>query len=89
MSHMRSGGEGPPPGGGGDGPGGGKRPPQLMAPRPMKTLAFWLTLVVLVLLAFNLYHLSKPEEKQIHFGRFYEEVLAGNVDKVTISSRKD
>jgi cell division protease FtsH len=77
-----------PPRRGPQGPGGGRKPPPLMTPRPLKTLAFWLMMTVLVLLAVNVYQLSKPEERKLLFSQFYEEILDGNIQTVKISTEK-
>ncbi len=66
--------------------GGGRKPPPLMTPRPLKTLAFWLMMTVLVLLAVNFYHYNKPEERPLTYSRFYEEVMKGNLKSVKISA---
>ncbi|NNF07289.1 MAG: ATP-dependent metallopeptidase FtsH/Yme1/Tma family protein [Candidatus Eisenbacteria bacterium] len=57
-----------------------------MAPRPLKTLAFWLMMTVLVLLAVNVYQLSRPEERKLEFSQFYAEVLEGNIEEVAIGN---
>jgi cell division protease FtsH len=59
-----------------------------MTPRPLKTLAFWLMMTVLVLVAVNVYHLSKPEEQKLSYSRFHQEVTAGNIKTVTISGKE-
>jgi len=69
---------------GGPGGGGGRKPSGLMTPRPLKTLAFWLMMTVLVLLAINVYQMSKPEDREIPFSVFYSEVTDGNIQSVTI-----
>jgi len=71
------------PGQGNRSPGGGRKPP-MMAPRPLKTLAFWLMMTVLVLLAVNVYQLSRPEERHIDYSVFKSEMDQGNLESVTI-----
>ncbi len=84
-------------GGGGDdpqgprrpqGPGGGRKPPQLQTPRPLKTLAFWLMMTVLVLLAVNFYHLSRPEERKLTYSQLETEIEAGNLKSITFEGRE-
>ena len=43
----------------------GRKQPSFLTPRPLKTLAFWLMMTVLVLVAVNVYHLSRPEERKL------------------------
>jgi cell division protease FtsH len=67
---------------------GGRKQPPFMTPRPLKTLAFWLMMTVLVLVAVNVYHLSRPEERKITYSRLYQEVEAGNIKSIVISGRE-
>ncbi len=89
--HRRMGGDGDEPRGPRrrEGPGGpgGRKPPPLMTPRPLKTLAFWLMMTVLVLLAVNFYHLNRSEERKLTYSRFYEEVQAGNIKSATFENQ--
>ena len=93
--HLRNGGDedreprGPrrTPTGGGPG-GGGKKPTPFLTPRPLKTLAFWLMMTVLVLVAVNIYHISRPEERKLSYTQFQKEVQAGNIKEMTIAEKK-
>ena len=67
---------------------GGKKPTQFNTPRPLKTLAFWLMMTVVVLVAVNVYHLSRPEERKLTYSELYKEVDTGNVESITISGRE-
>ena len=83
-------------GGGGDDPegprrpqgGGGRKPPQLQTPRPLKTLAFWLMMTVLVLLAVNFYHLSRPEERKLTYSQLNAEIEAGNIQSIVFERQE-
>ncbi len=68
--------------------GGGRKPSPFMTPRPLKTLAFWLMMTVLVLVAVNIYHASRPEERKLTYTQFIKEVEAGNIKEVTIAERE-
>ena len=66
----------------------GRKQPPFMTPRPLKTLAFWLMMTVLVLVAVNVYHLSRPEERKLTYSRLHQEVVAKNIKSITISGRE-
>ena len=66
----------------------GRKQPPFMTPRPLKTLAFWLMMTVLVLVAVNVYHLSRPEERKISYSSLHQEVEKGNIKDITISGRE-
>ena len=77
--HRRMSGDGEDPPGrrrppGGDG--GGRKPSPFMTPRPLKTLAFWLMMTVLVLVAVNVYHWSRPQERKLMYSQLHHEVAA-------------
>ena len=67
---------------------GGKKQTQFNAPRPLKTLAFWLMMTVVVLVAVNVYHLSRPEERKLTYSQLYQEVDKGNLKSIVIASRE-
>ena len=87
-THFRSGGDDD-PGGPRRGPGGngGRKPPPLMTPRPLKTLAFWLMMTVVVLLAVNFYHLSQPEERKLIYLAPGGAIGGGNIKSIKIADR--
>jgi cell division protease FtsH len=67
---------------------GGRKQPQFNTPRPLKTLAFWLMMTVVVLVAVNVYHLSRPEERKLTYSQLYQQAEDGNVKTITISGRE-
>jgi cell division protease FtsH len=67
---------------------GGRKPPPLMTPRPLKTVAFWLMMLVLVLLAVNFYHMSRPEERRLTYSRLSEEIESGNIKSLKIADKE-
>jgi len=68
--------------------GGGRKPTPFMTPRPLKTLVFWLMMIVLVLVAVNVYHGSQPEERKLTYSRLYQEAMDNNIKSITISGRE-
>ena len=68
--------------------GGGRKQPQFNTPRPLKTLAFWLMMTVVVLVAVNVYHLSRPEERKLTYSQLYKEAQGNNIKEITISGRE-
>jgi cell division protease FtsH len=67
---------------------GGRRPSPIMTPRPLKTLVFWLMMTVLVLVAVNVYHLSRPEERKLTYSDLYAQVEKGNIESIVISEHE-
>ena len=67
---------------------GGRKQPQFNTPRPLKTLAFWLMMTVVVLVAVNVYHLSRPEERKLTYSQLYKEAQAANIKEITFSGRE-
>src|SRR5262245_13682034 len=67
---------------------GGRKQPQFNTPRPLKTLAFWLMMTVVVLVAVNVYHLSRPEERKLTYSQLYHQAEASNIKTITISGRE-
>ena len=45
-------------------------------------------MTVLVLVAVNVYHLSRPEERKLTYSRLHQEVVAKNIKSITISGRE-
>ncbi len=87
-THFRMGGDDDPSGPRrGPGGNGGRKPPPLMTPRPLKTLAFWLMMTVVVLLAVNFYHLSQPEERKLIYSRLVEQSAEHNIKSIKIADR--
>jgi cell division protease FtsH len=68
--------------------GGGRKQPQFNTPRPLKTLAFWLMMTVVVLVAVNVYHLSRPEERKLTYSQLYHEAQDANIKTITIAGRE-
>src|SRR5262245_9297325 len=67
---------------------GGRKQPQFNTPRPLKTLAFWLMMTVVVLVAVNVYHLSRPEERKLTYSQLYQQAQDGNIKTITIAGRE-
>ena len=64
----------------------GPKPPKgsmPMPPMPGKTIGFWLLLLVLGMLAFNMMSSRKAQVYEISYTAFEEQVLAGNIDSIT------
>ncbi|MFQ5601275.1 MAG: ATP-dependent zinc metalloprotease FtsH, partial [Candidatus Krumholzibacteriia bacterium] len=72
-----------------------KRPrPQLGLPnsgrrgRPVKQLAFWVVLFLILLLSFQHYYYGKPRHEDITYSQFIQEVEAGNIKKVVFVDKE-
>ena len=55
--------------------------------RPMKQLAFWVVLFLILLLSFQHYYYGKPRQEAITFSQFKEQVYDGNIKKLTFSEK--
>ena len=61
-----------------DGPGGAKRPPM-----PGRAVGFWMLLLLLVFLAFQMMSLDREQIFEISYNAFKEQVEAGNIRSLT------
>jgi cell division protease FtsH len=59
-----------------------------MTPRPLKTLAFWLMMTVLVLVAVNVYHWNRAQERRLTYSELYHQVEDGNIKSIILSGRE-
>jgi cell division protease FtsH len=57
-------------------------------PRPMKQLAFWVVLFLILLLSFQHYYYGKPRQEQISYSQFTAEIEAGNIKKLTFIEKE-
>ena len=69
--------------------GGPSRRPQVPLPsgRPFRTLAFWMLVVLLSLVAYRMYqgNFMAPQRVEISYTRFIHDVDAGNIDNLQIT----
>jgi ATP-dependent Zn protease len=56
--------------------------------RPVKQLAFWVVLFLILLLSFQHYYYGKPRHEQISFSQFLAEVDEGNIAKLTFIEKE-
>ena len=68
--------------------GGPRRGIPLSPMRPLRTLAFWVMLILLTVLLFEFYFSSRPREIEISYSRFFKEINAGNIASVTLSGKQ-
>ena len=69
-----------------------KRMPQMPGPgglgSGMRTLLFWLVLVILAVTLYNLFSGRRERTEEIIYSQFREELNAGNIDQVTFVGRQ-
>ena len=70
----------------------GSRGSQNMSPagRPFRTMAFWVLVLLLAVVAYKMYsgNLLATQRVDIPYTRFVQEVEKGNIDKVTFAEEK-
>ena len=67
---------------------GPKKPVLGKTGRPMKAMIFWVLLVLLLLVAFQMFELRKSPEFTITYDEFQRQVDAGNIKKVSFKGLK-
>jgi cell division protease FtsH len=56
--------------------------------RTMKSMGFWVVLMLLMFLAFRLYYGGRPRESEISYSQFMSEVRAANVKSVVVVDKE-
>ncbi len=56
--------------------------------RPVRHLAFWLVLFMVLLLSFQHYYYGKPRHEEITYSQFLQEVDAGNIRKLVFIEKQ-
>src|SRR5262245_7400973 len=56
--------------------------------RAAKSMAFWVILMLLMFLAFRLYYGGRPQEAEISYTQFMQEVKAGNIKGISIVEKE-
>ncbi|HZL84737.1 MAG TPA: ATP-dependent zinc metalloprotease FtsH [Candidatus Krumholzibacteria bacterium] len=56
--------------------------------RPVRHLAFWLVLLMVLLLSFQHYYYGKPRHETVTYSEFLQEVEAGNIRKLTFMEKE-
>jgi cell division protease FtsH len=64
-----------------------KRDPQRYS-RAMKSMGFWVVLMLLMFLAFRLYYGGRPQETEISYTQFIEEVKNANIKSLTLVEKE-
>ncbi len=68
----------------GDGHRPGLRPPGIGKPnKPLKAMVFWVILVLVLLIAFQMFEMGKTPEYRISYSEFLTQVNDGNIRKIT------
>jgi cell division protease FtsH len=53
-------------------------------PKPLKAMVFWVILVLVLLIAFQMFEMGKTPEYRITYSEFNKQVTTGNIKKITI-----
>jgi hypothetical protein len=62
---------------------GGQRPSLGKPPKPIKAMVFWVILVLVLLIAFQMFELGKTREYPISYSEFLSQVDDANIKKIT------
>jgi cell division protease FtsH len=67
-------------------PGGGGKGPQL--PRTMRSMSFWVLMIILLFIAIQLANYGKPREYKVSYSKFQEQLERDNIKEVKFSSER-
>jgi cell division protease FtsH len=65
-------------------PSGPPKPSLGKPPKPVKAMVFWVILVLVLLIAFQMFEMGKTPEYRISYSEFRKQVDDGNIGKITI-----
>ena len=54
------------------------------APRPLKAMAFWVILILVLLVAFQMFEMGKTPEYRISYSEFHKQIADGNIHSIVI-----